>query len=175
VAVPRFTSSRLEECGGLRGQAMQSRECRLPRLIADRVRAAVEALQVVVEVANELEMRDVLPARPQRVRQADHVELPVGVVPLLHDVDQLGLVVAGRVFPDIREALVDLHVDGMQRDVVRVCRHVHQDSHLDRWTFAARDGSMARKEGSKRSRRSLRVYFCDDDSDSYMLRGIKRV
>jgi len=144
VAVPRFTPSRREECGGLR-KAMGSRECRLPRLIADRVRAPVEALQVVVEVANELEMHNVLPARPQRVRQADHVELPVGVVPLLHDADQLGLVAVGRVLPDIREALVDLHVDSMQRDIVRVRRHVHQDSHLDRSAFPARDASIARK------------------------------
>lgn len=103
---------------------------RLPRLIANHVRASVETLQVVVQMANELEMHDVLLASPQRVRCSNHVKLPVGVVSLLHNLDYLGLVAPSRELLDTCKALIDLHVDGVQRNIICILCHVYQNFDL---------------------------------------------
>lgn len=65
-------------------------------------------------------MHHVLFAPAQRVRRFNHVKLPVGVVPLLHDLDYLSLVAVDRVLPDICKTLIDLHVHGVKRDIVRI-------------------------------------------------------
>lgn len=76
-------------------------------------------------------MHDVLFARHQRVRRPNHMELPLGVIPLLHDSDYFSLVVTHKL-PDIRKTPIDVHIDRMQRDVFRILRHVYPNFHLDK-------------------------------------------
>jgi len=83
-------------------------------------------------MANELEMHDVLLAFPQRVRCSNHVKLPVGVISLLRDSDYFGLVAFSRVLPNTRKTLIDLHVNGVQRNIVRIFCHVYQNFDLNK-------------------------------------------
>lgn len=68
-------------------------------------------------------MHHVLFAPAQRVRRFNYVKLPVGVVLLLHDSDYLIVslvVIVGRILPDICKTLIDLHVQSVKRDIVRI-------------------------------------------------------
>lgn len=66
-------------------------------------------------------MHHVLFAPAQRVRRFNNVKLPVSVVPLLHDPDYLIVsLVVGRILSDICKTLIDLHVQSVKRDIVRI-------------------------------------------------------
>lgn len=67
-------------------------------------------------------MHHVLFAPAQRVRRFNHVKLPVSVVLLLHDPNYLivSLVAVGRILPDICKTLIDHHVYGVKRDIIRI-------------------------------------------------------
>lgn len=75
-------------------------------------------------------MHHILFAFHQRARRSNHVELSLGVVSLLHNSDHLASVVA-RMLSNTRKTSIDVHIDGMQRYVVRILSHVHPNFHLD--------------------------------------------
>lgn len=77
-------------------------------------------------------MYDVLFAFPQLVRCSNNVKLLIGVICLPHDLNIFGLVTVSGELRNICKTLIDLHVNGMQRNIIRILRHVYQNFDLNK-------------------------------------------
>lgn len=132
--VPLYSAQTPIMCVSLAQSRLLSPERRrnLPRLVVtDGVGTSVKPIEIVVQVADVLQIYDVLFASFKGLRRFDNVELSGSVVQLIDDLDAPRFIRTKRVLADCGEGLVDFHRVGVKTNVLRLLRHVDENFRLN--------------------------------------------